>query len=33
MICRTSPAGIVPGDGIFTAWSYRAGAGRAEASC
>jgi enoyl-CoA hydratase/carnithine racemase len=21
----------VPGDGIFTAWSYRAGAGRAEA--
>ena len=23
-------AGIVPGDGIFTAWSYRAGAGRAE---
>ena len=22
--------GIVPGDGIFTAWSYRAGAGRAE---
>jgi enoyl-CoA hydratase/carnithine racemase len=24
--------GIVPGDGIFTAWSYRAGAGRAEAS-
>jgi enoyl-CoA hydratase/carnithine racemase len=23
--------GIVPGDGIFTAWSYRAGAGRAEA--
>src|SRR5882672_2028835 len=24
-------AGIVPGDGIFTAWSYRAGAGRAEA--
>jgi enoyl-CoA hydratase/carnithine racemase len=22
---------IVPGDGIFTAWSYRAGAGRAEA--
>jgi enoyl-CoA hydratase/carnithine racemase len=24
-------SGIVPGDGIFTAWSYRAGAGRAEA--
>ena len=24
-------AGIVPGDGIFTTWSYRAGAGRAEA--
>src|SRR5438270_559984 len=23
--------GIVPGDGIFTAWSYRPGAGRAEA--
>jgi enoyl-CoA hydratase/carnithine racemase len=23
--------GIIPGDGIFTAWSYRAGAGRAEA--
>jgi enoyl-CoA hydratase/carnithine racemase len=23
--------GIVPGDGIFTCWSYRAGAGRAEA--
>jgi enoyl-CoA hydratase/carnithine racemase len=23
--------GIVPGDGIFTAWSYRAGVGRAEA--
>jgi len=23
--------GIVPGDGIFIAWSYRAGAGRAEA--
>jgi enoyl-CoA hydratase/carnithine racemase len=22
--------GMVPGDGIFTAWSYRAGAGRAE---
>ena len=22
---------IVPGDGIFTAWSYRAGAGRNEA--
>jgi len=22
--------GILPGDGIFTAWSYRAGAGRAE---
>lgn len=24
-------SGIVPGDGVFTAWSYRAGAGRAEA--
>lgn len=24
-------AGIVPGDGIFPTWSYRAGAGRAEA--
>ena len=24
-------AGVVPGDGIFTCWSYRAGAGRAEA--
>src|SRR5436190_16112693 len=24
-------AGVVPGDGIFTAWSYRAGVGRAEA--
>src|SRR5438876_5474053 len=24
-------AGIAPGDGIFTIWSYRAGAGRAEA--
>jgi enoyl-CoA hydratase/carnithine racemase len=24
--------GIVPGDGIFTTWSYRAGAGRAEVS-
>ena len=24
-------AGVVPGDGIFTAWSYRAGAVRAEA--
>jgi enoyl-CoA hydratase/carnithine racemase len=24
-------AGLVPGDGIFTTWSYRAGAGRAEA--
>src|SRR6266576_2088768 len=24
-------AGIVPGDGIFTTWSYRAGAARAEA--
>jgi enoyl-CoA hydratase/carnithine racemase len=24
-------AGIVPGDGIFTTWSYRAGPGRAEA--
>jgi enoyl-CoA hydratase/carnithine racemase len=23
--------GVVPGDGIFTTWSYRAGAGRAEA--
>jgi enoyl-CoA hydratase/carnithine racemase len=23
--------GIVPGDGIFTCWSYRAGSGRAEA--
>ena len=23
--------GIVPGDGIFTMWSYRAGAGRTEA--
>jgi hypothetical protein len=23
--------GIVPGDGIFTTWSYRAGAGRVEA--
>jgi enoyl-CoA hydratase/carnithine racemase len=23
-------AGIVPGDGIFTTWSYRSGAGRAE---
>src|SRR5438105_8388719 len=23
--------GIVPGDGIFTTWSYRAGTGRAEA--
>src|SRR5207244_13026721 len=23
--------GIVPGDGIFTTWSYRAGAGRTEA--
>jgi enoyl-CoA hydratase/carnithine racemase len=23
--------GIVPGDGIFTAWSYRVGAGKAEA--
>src|SRR6202008_743535 len=23
--------GIVPGDGVFTAWSYRAGPGRAEA--
>jgi len=22
---------LLPGDGIFTAWSYRAGAGRAEA--
>ena len=24
-------AGVVPGDGVFTTWSYRAGAGRAEA--
>ena len=24
-------AGVAPGDGIFTTWSYRAGAGRAEA--
>jgi enoyl-CoA hydratase/carnithine racemase len=24
-------SGITPGDGIFTTWSYRAGAGRAEA--
>ena len=24
-------AGVVPGDGIFTIWSHRAGAGRAEA--
>jgi enoyl-CoA hydratase/carnithine racemase len=24
-------SGIAPGDGIFTTWSYRAGAGRAEA--
>jgi enoyl-CoA hydratase/carnithine racemase len=24
-------AGVVPGDGIFTTWSYRAGAGRTEA--
>jgi enoyl-CoA hydratase/carnithine racemase len=24
-------AGIIPGDGIFTTWSYRAGPGRAEA--
>jgi enoyl-CoA hydratase/carnithine racemase len=24
-------AGVVPGDGIFTTWSYRGGAGRAEA--
>jgi enoyl-CoA hydratase/carnithine racemase len=23
--------GIIPGDGIFTTWSYRAGTGRAEA--
>jgi len=23
-------AGVIPGDGIFTTWSYRAGAGRAE---
>ena len=27
----TSPRGVAPGDGIFTTWSYRAGAGRAEA--
>ena len=25
-------AGVVPGDGIFTTWSYRAGPGRAEAA-
>src|ERR1700749_4999847 len=25
------PAGVAPGDGVFTTWSYRAGAGRAEA--
>src|SRR6202035_5659749 len=25
--------GVTPGDGIFTTWSYRAGAGRAEAFC
>ncbi len=24
-------AGVAPGDGVFTTWSYRAGAGRAEA--
>ncbi len=24
-------AGVVPGDGVFTTWSYRAGPGRAEA--
>src|SRR5580700_4297314 len=24
-------AGVAPGDGLFTTWSYRAGAGRAEA--
>jgi enoyl-CoA hydratase/carnithine racemase len=24
-------AGVAPGDGIFTTWSHRAGAGRAEA--
>ena len=24
-------SGLVPGDGIFTTWSYRAGVGRAEA--
>src|SRR6202051_2345368 len=24
-------AGVAPGDGIFTTWSYRAGGGRAEA--
>ena len=28
---RHFAGGIVPGDGIFTTWSYRAGAGRAEA--
>ena len=26
-----SAVGVTPGDGIFTTWSYRAGAGRAEA--
>ena len=26
-------AGVAPGDGIFTTWSYRAGAGRAERFC
>src|SRR5439155_26372472 len=25
------PGGLAPGDGIFTAWSYSAGPGRAEA--
>jgi hypothetical protein len=29
--CAHFAGGIVPGDGIFTTWSYRAGAGRAEA--
>jgi enoyl-CoA hydratase/carnithine racemase len=28
---RDLAGGIIPGDGIFTTWSYRAGAGRAEA--
>jgi len=31
--CPALRGGIVPGDGIFTAWSYRAGAGRARRSC